>query len=301
MMDLPASIAVVILLPLLGVLANGLFATRPNLRDISTLLVAVMTFFAVLDIYMQIGNNTSNEVRAWEVVSGLSIAFRVEPLGLMFAMIASGLWIITHIYGVGYMRGGDESNQPRFFACFCVAISAVMGIALASNLFTLFLFYEILTISTYPLVAHKGTKEAIAGARTYLGILIGTSIALFLLAIVWTFAVAGTTDFTRGGILGRTDSGRVRAYFIGVICLWYWQGGDIAFPQMVARGDGRAHARVGFIACRGGGEGGGFHDIKSRDLYLWHRFFGGHGRVRLGHVAGGLFDFGGLHYRADAG
>ncbi|MCA8834979.1 MAG: monovalent cation/H+ antiporter subunit D family protein, partial [Proteobacteria bacterium] len=88
MMDLPASIAVVILLPLLGVLANGLFAARPNLRDISTLVVAVMTFFAVLDIYMQIGNNTSNEVRAWEVVSGLSIAFRVEPLGLMFAMIA---------------------------------------------------------------------------------------------------------------------------------------------------------------------------------------------------------------------
>ncbi len=213
MMDLPASIAVVILLPLLGVLANGLFASRPNLRDISTLVVAVMTFFAVLDIYMQIGNNTSNEVRGWEVVSGLSIAFRVEPLGLMFAMIASGLWIITHIYGVGYMRGGDESNQPRFFACFCVAISAVMGIALASNLFTLFLFYEILTISTYPLVAHKGTKEAIAGARTYLGILIGTSIALFLLAIVWTFAVAGTTDFTRGGIL----DGHIAGAFVPIL------------------------------------------------------------------------------------
>ena len=76
-----------------------------------------------------------------------------------------------------------------------------MGIAFASNMFTLFVFYEILTLSTYPLVAHKGTPEAVKGARTYLGILIGTSIVLLLTGVIWTFNVAGTLDFTKGGIL----------------------------------------------------------------------------------------------------
>jgi multicomponent Na+:H+ antiporter subunit D len=119
----------------------------------------------------------------------------------MFAIIASGLWILTHIYGVGYMRGNNEQHHARFFACFSIAISAVMGIAFASNMFTLFVFYEILTLSTYPLVAHKGTPDAVKGARTYLAILIGTSIALLLTGVIWTFTIAGTLDFTKGGIL----------------------------------------------------------------------------------------------------
>ena len=104
----------------------------------------------------------------FEVLGGLNLAFSVEPLGLMFALLASGLWITTHVYGVGYMRGNKESDHARFFACFCFAIFSVMGIAFADNMFTLFLFYEALTLSTYPLVAHKGTSAAVSGARTYL-------------------------------------------------------------------------------------------------------------------------------------
>ena len=152
----------------------------------------------------------------FEVLPGLDLAFNVEPLGLLFAIVASGLWMVTHIYGIGYMRGNEESHHARFFACFSLAISAVMGIAFAANMFTLFLFYELLTLSTYPLVAHKGTPEAIRGARTYLGILLGTSIALQLVAIIWTYLIAGTLDFQRGGILAGNISGPIVAVLLAL-------------------------------------------------------------------------------------
>jgi multicomponent Na+:H+ antiporter subunit D len=147
---------------------------------------------------------------------GLDLAFNVEPLGLLFAIVASGLWILTHLYGVGYMRGNNESHHARFFACFSFAIASVMGIAFSSNMFSLFLFYEALTLSTYPLVAHKGTPEAIRGARTYLGVLLGTSIGLQLVAIVWTYSLTGTLDFTRGGILDGHIAGPMVAVLLGL-------------------------------------------------------------------------------------
>jgi multicomponent Na+:H+ antiporter subunit D len=145
------------------------------------------------------GGRPSIEVS--EVMPGLSIAFTVEPLGMLFAALASGLWLINSIYSVGYMRGNKEQNQTRFFVCFALALSATIGVAFAGNLFTLFLCYELLTLSTYPLVAHKGDPATIRSARIYLGVLLSTSIALFLPAIIWTYNLAGTGDFTTGGIL----------------------------------------------------------------------------------------------------
>jgi multicomponent Na+:H+ antiporter subunit D len=120
--------------------------------------------------------------------------------------VASGLWIVTTCYSIGYMRANHEDHQTRYYACFAVAILGAIGAALAKNMLTLFLFYEVLTISTYPLVAHHGTEKAMRGARTYLAILLTTSIGLLLLAVIWTWAVAGTLDFREGGILaGRAD------------------------------------------------------------------------------------------------
>jgi len=99
------------------------------------------------------------------------------------------------------MRSNNEQHQTRFYILFAVALSAVMGIAFAGNLLTLFIFYEVLTLSTYPLVAHKGDGKTVVSARTYLGILLATSIGLFLPAMIWTYHVAGTLDFIPGGIL----------------------------------------------------------------------------------------------------
>ena len=153
-----------------------------------------------------------------EPVPGLSIAFRVEPLGMLFAALASGLWIINSIYSIGYMRGNNEKNQTRFYTCFALALAATMGIAFAANLFTLFLFYELLTLSTYPLVSHKGDEATVKSARVYLGLLLCTSIGLFLPAIIWTYPVAGGGDFTVGGILegkiAGPDVGLLLALFV---------------------------------------------------------------------------------------
>ncbi len=200
-METSTALYLTMLIPTVAMAGNMVWKHQENLRDGITFLCAILTFACVLVILCNVGNATTDPFELFEVVSGLSISFHVEPLGLMFAMIGSGLWIITHIYGVGYMRGNNEQHHARFFACFSIAIAAVMGIAFASNMFTLFVFYEILTLSTYPLVAHKGTPEAVKGARTYLSILIGTSIALLLTGVIWTFTIAGTLDFTKGGIL----------------------------------------------------------------------------------------------------
>jgi len=116
------------------------------------------------------------------------------------------LWLITSLYAIGYMRSHHEQNQTRFYAMFAISIGSTLGAAFSGNLFTLFLCYEILTISTYPLVAHAGTPEAQRGARTYLAILLGTSIGLLLLAIIITWSISGTLDFRPGGILnGKLD------------------------------------------------------------------------------------------------
>ena len=200
-MDTSLAILLSMLLPAAAVVTNLLFRNSPNLRDGLTLGAAIATFLVVLNILATVGNTTTDNFVLLEVMPGLELAFNVEPLGMMFAILASGLWIVTHVYGIGYMRGNNEDDHARFFACFSFAIFSVMGIAFAANMFTLFLFYEVLTLSTYPLVAHKGTLAAVKGARTYLSILIGTSIGLQLVAVIWTFAIAGTLDFTRGGIL----------------------------------------------------------------------------------------------------
>jgi multicomponent Na+:H+ antiporter subunit D len=212
-LDTMTAIYCAMLLPLIAMAGNMVFAQMANVRDTFTLIIAFLTFGCILMVLTNEGNGITDAVSLFNVFPGVDIAFHVEPLGLMFALIGSGLWILTHIYGVGYMRGNNEKHHARFFACFCIAISSVIGIAFASNMFTLFLFYEILTVSTYPLVAHKGTPEAIRGARIYLAILIGTSIALQLTAVIWTYVLTGTLDFTQGGIL----DGKVAGWIVPVL------------------------------------------------------------------------------------
>ncbi|MEZ5778885.1 MAG: monovalent cation/H+ antiporter subunit D family protein [Paracoccaceae bacterium] len=216
-METNTALILTLVLPTAASLLNLVLGDRANLRDSLTLAVAVMTFLCVLLILVNVGNGTTEPLVLFAVFPGLDLAFNVEPLGLLFAIVASGLWILTHVYGVGYMRGNKESHHARFFSCFSLAIASVMGIAFAANMFTLFIVYEILTLSTYPLVAHKGTPEAIRGARTYLAILIGTSIGLQLVAVIWTYVIAGTLDFTRGGIL----EGKIAGPMVAVLLALY--------------------------------------------------------------------------------
>jgi len=200
--------------PLVGALLIGLAGrVNANLREATTLITAGGLIFSVWSLLPGVFEGRRPGVTLAEVLPGIDLAFRVEPLGMLFAALASGLWLINSIYSIGYMRGNREKNQTRFYVMFAVSLAATMGIAFAANLFTLFLFYEALTLSTYPLVAHKGDANTVRSARVYLGILISASIGLLLPAIIWTYLAAGTGDFTSGGIL----RGRVEGPAVGLL------------------------------------------------------------------------------------
>jgi len=198
--------AVAVGLPLVGALAILALGKWPNVRDAVGIGTAGILFVLVLQLVGPIKDGLRPERPILEVLPGISLALKVEPLGLLFALVASFLWIFTALYAVGYMRGHHEKNQTRFFAFFAIAISAAMGVAFSANLFTLFAFYEMITLCTYPLVTHHGTPEARKAGRVYLGILLSTSIGFQLLAIIWTWRLAGTLDFREGGILAGTAS-----------------------------------------------------------------------------------------------
>lgn len=187
--------------PLIIALFIRLFGERENQRDMVSLIGSAATFAVVAWLVPLVMTGARPSAYLFELLPHAPVAFRVEPLGLLFALVASGLWMLTTVYSIGYMRGNNETNQTRFYIFFGIAISAALGIAFSANLLTLFIFYEVLTLSTYPLVAHKGTDAARKGARTYLVILLTTSICFLLPAIIWTYAATGTLEFEPGGII----------------------------------------------------------------------------------------------------
>jgi multicomponent Na+:H+ antiporter subunit D len=136
-----------------------------------------------------------------QTLPGLSLALQAEPLGVLFALLASFLWLVTAVYSIGYVRAHGEVHQTRFYACFAAALGSTMGVALAGNLFTLFVFYELLTLTTYPLVTHSGDTAARNAGRVYMGLLLGSSVGFFLLALIATWSLTGTLTFRPGGIL----------------------------------------------------------------------------------------------------
>ena len=211
-------IILAILLPLLASVLIVLADKWPNLREAITLITASIVAMLVITLATQVNAGERPGFDVFDVVPGITVSFSIEPLGMLFALVAGTLWLVTSIYAIGYMRGHNEKNQTRFYAAFAIAISSTLAAAFSGNMFTLFLCYEILTLSTYPLVTHAGTVEARRSGRIYLGILLSTSIGFQLLAILITWSVAGTLDFQQGGILaGKLDpayAGILYALFI---------------------------------------------------------------------------------------
>jgi multicomponent Na+:H+ antiporter subunit D len=195
--------------PLLAVLVSAVGALlivrtgerRANLREAWSVAAGILQFAIAVSMIPAVLAGRTLHYALFQVLPGIELAFRVDAFGLLFALGASLLWIGTSFYSIGYMRSLEEHAQTRYFACFALALSATLGIAFAANLFTLFLFYEGLTLATYPLVAHKDTAEARAGARKYIIYLLGTAKVFLLAAIILTYNVAGTLEFRPGGIL----------------------------------------------------------------------------------------------------
>lgn len=189
------------LVPLAGGALVFLTGRWPNVREACSLATGVTLFGLVIHLASRVLGGEEASLQIVHILPGLSLAFELEPLGILFSLVASGLWIVTTTYAIGYMRAHHEENQTRFYLCFALAISGVMGVAFAGNVLTLFVFYEIITLSTFPLVTHTGTEAAKKAGRVYLGILFSTSIGFLLLAIIWTWHITGTLDFRAGGIL----------------------------------------------------------------------------------------------------
>ena len=219
-MNPPDAILLSLAIPLVGAVLIALAGSRPNLREAVTLVTSGLMFLTVASLVPEVMAGGRPEATLIEMLPGLPLRFEVEPLGMMFGLVSSGLWIVTSIYSIGYMRANGEAHQTRYYVCFAIALASTIGVAFAGNMMTLFVFYEVLTLSTYPLVAHKGTDAAMRGGRTYLGLLLFTSIGLQLLGILWTWRIAGTLDFTVGGILAGKASGPV----VGILLLLYVYG-----------------------------------------------------------------------------
>jgi multicomponent Na+:H+ antiporter subunit D len=153
-------------------------------------------------------------LEALRLLPDLALTFRVDPLGMTFGLLASGLWIVTTFYSDGYARSDDLRHRPRYFAAFAASVGAAMGIAFAGDLLTFFLFYETLTLATYPLVVHKESPKALAAGRRYLFFALGSGLAL-LTAIAWTWSLTGSLAFTPGGFLaGAGSPGVLTALFV---------------------------------------------------------------------------------------
>ncbi|MCW5772397.1 MAG: monovalent cation/H+ antiporter subunit D family protein [Rhodospirillaceae bacterium] len=201
-----ASLIAALCIPAAAALLIGLAGRKPNLREAITLVAAAALFIVVASLLPGVLAGERPATGAWRVLPGVELRLALEPLGMLFALVASFLWIVNSLYSIGYMRANDEPRQTPYYMCFAVALAAALGIAFSANLFTLFLFYELLTLSTYPLVVHKQTPEAIRAGRVYLLMLIGSSIVLLLSAIIWVYARTGTGDFKPGGIIAGTFS-----------------------------------------------------------------------------------------------
>ncbi|MFH2202362.1 MAG: monovalent cation/H+ antiporter subunit D family protein [Elusimicrobiota bacterium] len=173
---------------------------RPNVRETWTFLAAFAMFFCVFSLLPDVLAGYPPEAVIMAIGPGIKLHLRADACGMVFALLASCLWILTSLYSVGYMRGGNYKNQTMYFACFAVCVSSAIGIAFAANTLTFFIFFEILTIATYPLVIHNRTDEAVAGGRKYLAYTLVAGQAL-LLALIWAESKVPGAEFTPGGFL----------------------------------------------------------------------------------------------------
>jgi multicomponent Na+:H+ antiporter subunit D len=192
------------LLPPLAVIPFIIFfgEKRKNLREGSIIVAGLLLLLINNLIYSDLMAGNTPQSGEFALLANYSLKLSAEPMGVMFGLLASFLWVVTTVYSIGYMRGHHEINQTRFYTCFAIALAAVMAAAYADNLLTLFVAYEVITISTFPLVTHAGGDAARRAGRVYLGILMTTSIGLLLPAIIWTATAAGSLQFLPGGVLG---------------------------------------------------------------------------------------------------
>jgi len=189
-----------VLVPLLVIPVLMSSGRRPNVREAWVFAAGILMFALIVSMTPVILAGHRIELTLFRLMPGADIAFRVDGLGMLFALVASSLYIVTSLYSIGYMRGLKEHGQTRFVCFFALAIASTIGAAFSANLVTLYLFYEMLSLATYPLVAHHEDATSRISARRYLTFILGTSIGLVLPAMIYCYHVTGTLAFSTAGI-----------------------------------------------------------------------------------------------------
>ncbi|MEM8885599.1 MAG: monovalent cation/H+ antiporter subunit D family protein [Planctomycetota bacterium] len=204
-----------VLTPLLAIPLIVAARRMPDVRESFTIMAALAAFALVASLVTQVDANTLVGSGSWEVVAGIELNLRVDQTGLYFGLIASGLWLVTCFYSIGYVRAHDEKNQTRYFASFAACVGSTLGVAFAGNLVTFLVFYEMLSLATYPLVIHSESPKAIRSGRKYLTYAL-TAGVLLMAAVIWTGVTVGNFDFKPGGIIepDMLDAGSMRVLFL---------------------------------------------------------------------------------------
>ena len=221
--------------PLLAVLVSLLVtpmlvsSRSPNVREGWTFVAAIIKLAIVASMVPAVLQGMEIVYTVTEVFPGVAIKFRVDAFGMLFALVASTLWIVTTIYSIGYMRGLNEHSQTRYFCFFAIALSATIGVAFSANLFTLYLFYEMLSFATYPLVTHHQDQEARSSGRKYLLYIVGASIGLVLPAMLICYNLTGTLEFSRQGIFTGTEPKATMMVLLLMLVLGFAKAGIMPF------------------------------------------------------------------------
>jgi len=242
-----ANLGLAVMIPLFGSLVVMTMKNHPNLREFISSCSSVLLFVIVLSFIPALKAGQTLVYPIFHILPGLSVTLRADGMSMIFAMVASSLWMIAVFYSMGYMRAHDEPCQTRFNACFALAIFGAIGVALSDNLFTMYLFYEIVSICTYPLVAHHQDKEGYAGARKYI-IYLTTTAKMFLLpALILIYVLVGNLDFPHNIFTGMfpadTKSWVIVMLYIfcilgfaknGIMPLHHWLPGAMVAPTPVS-------------------------------------------------------------------
>ncbi len=221
--------------PLLAVLVSLLItpvllsSTKPNVREAWTFVAGAAKFTIIASMLPAVLDGAEFVYTVAEVLPGVAIKFRVDALGMVFALVSSSLWIVTTAYSIGYMRGLQEHDQTKYFCFFALALSATVGVAFSANLLTLFLFYEMLSFVTYPLVTHHRDEEARRSGRKYLLYIVGTSIGFVLPAMLISYHFAGTLEFSKQGFLAGTGANSSMILLLGLFLFGFAKAAIIPF------------------------------------------------------------------------
>jgi len=236
-----------LLIPLIGTLGVMFKGNNENIREGISSISSLLLLVVVGSLIPAVWDGKILIFHMFTILPGVTVTLRADSMSMIFALVASSLWTIAVFYSMGYMRGLNEHAQTRFNACFALAIFGAIGVAFSDNLFTMYLFYEIVSVCTYPLVAHHQDEEGYNGGRKYLVYLTATAKAFLLPAMILIYVLTGTLDFATNihtGIFpGDVNKALVVMLYIfcifgfaknGVMPFHHWLPGAMVAPTPVS-------------------------------------------------------------------